>query len=230
MRVLLIAAGALAIALALLRIFLATPPADLARKLRLGTGLTMLLAGIALLFLRQFALALPLGLAGFVMLRRNAGMRVAETAGQTSSVRSAGLEMFLNHETGEMEGRLLAGRFQGRRLSELSRAELLAVADDFRVDAESLRLLESYLDRTHPAWREDVEADHAQRESAPSRAGGMTTQEAYQILGLEPDAGEADVREAHRRLMKQVHPDRGGSTALAAKINEAKDRILGRHR
>jgi hypothetical protein len=138
--------------------------------------------------------------------------------------------MFLDHETGEMEGRLLAGRYQGRLLSELGRSELLAVADELRADPESLRLLESYLDRTHPGWREDVEADHAHRESAPSRAGGMTAQEAYQILGLEPDAGEADVREAHRRLMKQVHPDRGGSAALAARINEAKDRILGRHR
>ena len=58
----------------------------------------------------------------------------------------------------------------------------------------------------------------------------MSTKEAYQILGLEPGASTADVRDAHRRLIKQVHPDRGGSAALAAKINEAKDRILGTHR
>ena len=229
MRTLFLAIAAVLIGLVLLRALLKTPPGDLAQRLRIGAAVAMLLAAVGLAFLRQFALALPFGATGIIMLRRNAGMRVS-SSGQTSSVRSSGLDMVLNHETGEMDGLVLAGRHRGRRLSELGRSELLTVADDLRGDAESLRLLESYLDRAHSGWREDVEADHADRQSAPSRSGGMTTQEAYQILGLEPDAGEADVREAHRRLMKQVHPDRGGSAALAAKINEAKDRILGRHR
>ena len=99
-----------------------------------------------------------------------------------------------------------------------------------RGDAESLRLLEGYLDRAHPGWRDDVQADDTQRQSAAARASGMSKKEAYQILGLQPDASDAEVRDAHRRLMKQVHPDHGGSAALAAKINEAKDQILGRHR
>jgi DnaJ-domain-containing protein 1 len=138
--------------------------------------------------------------------------------------------MRLDHDTGEMDGQVLAGRHEGRSLSELRLAELLEVADDVRGDSESLRLLESYLDRTQPGWRDHVHADETQRKSAAPGAGSMSTQEAYHILGLEPGAGEAEVREAHRRLMKQVHPDRGGSAALAAKINEAKDRILGKHR
>jgi DnaJ-domain-containing protein 1 len=138
--------------------------------------------------------------------------------------------MSLDHDSGDMDGRVLAGRHEGRRLSELGLNELLEVGDDIRGDAETLRLLESYLDRTHPGWRDDVHADETQRKSAAPSAGGMSTKEAYKILGLEPGASAAEVRDAHRRLMKQVHPDRGGSAALAAQINEAKNRILGEHR
>jgi DnaJ-domain-containing protein 1 len=138
--------------------------------------------------------------------------------------------MRLDHDTGEMDGRILAGRHAGRMLSELSLEELLEAGQDFSGDPDSSRLLEGYLDRAHPGWRDDVQADRARRQSAAAAPGGLSTQEAYEILGLEPGAGEAEVREAHRRLMKQVHPDRGGSAALAARINEAKERILGQYR
>lgn len=230
MRALLIA-GLVALVLALvIRHFLTTPATQLAQQLRAAGGAALLLAGVGLLFLRQFAIALPVGLAGLMMLRRHAALRRTGPTGRTSTVRSAGLEMTLDHDTGEMHGRILAGRHEGRGLSELALADLLQVGDDMRGDAESLRLLESYLDRAHPGWRDDVHADAAQRQSAPPRTGAMSTQEAYEILGLQPGASDAEVREAHRRLMKQVHPDIGGSSALAAKINEAKDRILGGHR
>lgn len=230
MRIILILAAVLVAAALLLRVVLRTAPADLARRIRMAGGAALMMLGGGLLLARQFALALPVGFAGFMILRREAGTRTAERRGGSSGVRSAGLDMTLDHASGDMDGRVLAGRHDGRRLSELGLRELLQVADDFRGDAESLRLLEGYLDRTHPGWREDLHADQADRQSTAARAGGMDAKEAYEILGLEPGAGEAEVREAHRRLMKQVHPDRGGSAALAAKINEAKDRILGKHR
>ena len=230
MSTLLLVAAVIVVAGALLIAFLNTPPADLARRIRMSGGLALMLLGAVLLFFRQFALGIALGIAGLVLLRRWSAPGRMSAKGQTSSVRSAGLDMMLDHATGEMDGRVLAGRHEGRRLSQLTLAELIEVGEDFSGDPESLRLVESYLDRRHPGWRDDVQADNAKRKSATPGAGGMSANEAYKILGLETGASESEVREAHRRLMKQVHPDRGGSAALAAKINEAKDRILGRHR
>lgn len=214
----------------LLHHFLRTAPGDLARQLYMTGGVALMMIGVALAFVRQFALAIPVAMAGLMLFRRHRAIRQVGGSGQSSTVRSAGLEMHLDHDTGAMDGQVLAGRHEGKRLSGLNLSELREVSDDVRGDPESLRLLEGYLDRAHPGWRDDMQADDATWKSAPSATGGMDAKEAYQILGLEPGAGEQEVREAHRRLMKQVHPDRGGSAALAAKINEAKDRILGKHR
>jgi hypothetical protein len=230
MRIILPLVLGLAVVALILRHFMRTPASDLARQIYLAGGILLMATGVGLLFVRQFAVAVPIGLAGFMLFRRHRAMRTAPGSGQTSSVRAAGLEMQLDHDTGDMDGHVLAGRHEGRRLSELKLSELLEVSEDVRDDAESLRLLESYLDRAHAGWRDDAEADQTARQGPAPASGGMGTKEAYQILGLEPGASEAEVRDAHRRLIKQVHPDRGGSAALAAKINEAKDQILGQHR
>ena len=230
MRFILLGLAGLAVVAVLLGFVVRTPPEKLARWMRMGAGIALLALGGGLLLARQIGLALPVGVAGWIILRRQAAVRTATSAGRTSTVRSASLEMVLDIETGEMDGRVLMGRRAGQKLSTLSLDELKELAAELHGDPDALRLLEAYLDRAHPAWHEDVQADGADRHGAAPDPGGMDTKEAYDILGLEPDAGEAEVREAHRRLMKQVHPDRGGSAALAAKINEAKDRILGKHR
>jgi DnaJ-domain-containing protein 1 len=153
-------------------------------------------------------------------------------SGQTSQVEARFLRMTLDHDTGDMEGEVLAGRFRGRRLSALGLEELLVLLDECRSeDEESAALLEAYLDRVHgDTWQEQPEADDASgSEQAGKATGGpMTRQEAYEILGLEPGASKQKIIEAHRRLMQKLHPDRGGSTYLAAKLNQAKEVLVGR--
>ena len=213
----------------LLRVFVTASPGQLARIVRAGGGLLLLALSALFLVRGPFAIALALAAVGLMSLIRSNWGASGPSGARTSQVRSAGLEMTLDHDSGGMDGQVLAGRFEGRALSELELAELLQLAEDFRSDEESLRLLESYLDRMHPAWRENVDngPDHGPRPSTAS--GGMSAQEAYEILGLNPGASNTEIRAAHRRLMMQVHPDRGGSDALAAKINEAKDLLLGKH-
>jgi DnaJ-domain-containing protein 1 len=123
-----------------------------------------------------------------------------------------------------MHGEVLEGRFMGRQLADLALDNLLALrAECQAADAQSLAILETYLDRVHGgAWREAAAGG-----GRAGDAGAMTRAEAYEILGLEADADEAQIREAHRHLMQKIHPDHGGSNYLAAKINQAKDLLLG---
>ena len=146
-------------------------------------------------------------------------------AGNASTVRTDHLEMELDHDSGTMRGRILKGFFKGRRLESLRPVELAHLWQDCRfVDPQSAQLVEAYLDRVLPTWREDMARAEAQ---APKGSDGrMTRGEALEILGLDSTATADDIRRAHRELMLKLHPDRGGSTYLAAKINEAKDVAL----
>jgi hypothetical protein len=214
--------------------FARVSPAVAAKIVRSGGGVLGLL-GALLLVLRgslgpaSLLASLALGLAGWGKFA-NVGALFGGRAsrGRKSTVRSAMLEMALDHDSGDLDGAVLSGAFQGRPLQSLARPECLTLyATLLNDDPEGARLLETYLDRRFPGWRdaEQGEADAGGR----SRGGAMTRQEAYEVLGLAPGAeGEAIVR-AHRALMKKFHPDHGGSTALAARVNQAKDVLLRRH-
>lgn len=226
---------ALLAVLGLMMAFTRANPASLARGLRWAAFALAGLGVVLLPFLGRGSLAF-LGPAVVIpLLMRFWGQsqrRDRPSPGQTSSVETAWLAVTLDHDSGSMEGTVRSGRFAGRFLSSLEVAELLALLADCRAaDPDSVPLLEAYLDRAHPDWREQGAEEAAQAASAgagsPPPRGGMSREEAYQILGLEPGAGAEAVREAHRRLMRKLHPDHGGSTYLAAKLNQAKDLLLG---
>ena len=210
--------------------------ADAKYLIRVGrtAGGIVALAGAAFLGVRgQLSVAVPLGLTGLGLLgflpTGASGFfhRGQKSAGQASQVRSNFLVVELDHDTGTMTGEIIAGRLAGTKLDTLELSTLVGLLGEF--DVESRDLLAAYLDRRHPRWREDAQGDAAAG-SGPARSGKMTKEEAYQILGLEPGASAEDISRAHRGLMKKLHPDQGGSTYLAARVNEAKDVLLRRHR
>jgi hypothetical protein len=154
-----------------------------------------------------------------------------KSPGQQSGVRTDFIEMVLDHDSGRMEGRCLKGRFAGRNLCSLREAEILELLSEIgAADPQGATLLEAYLDRRHRGWR-DRRTGGSSREGARRQRdhnGRMDRKEAYDVLGLKPGATESEIRSAHRRLMMKLHPDQGGSTYLASRINEAKDALLGR--
>lgn len=224
--ILLALAGLAVLALAAMRL----APPTLAAILRYLVPGLMGLAGVALALVGRISLGVPLMFFAVTILGRiRATARAKRSAGGRSHVRSAALEMELDLDTGDMNGVVLAGSMEGAELAALDRDALLRLRGELECDAESLGLLEAYLDRRMPDWRAGADPDRGAGLGASPGSGAMTQQEAYQILGLGPGAGKTDISEAHRRLMKRMHPDTGGSEFLASRINEAKDVLLRRH-
>jgi len=150
--------------------------------------------------------------------------------GNQSHVTSDILEMSLDHDSGAMSGKILKGPMVGRELADLGESEFLELLRYCREqDEDSARLLETYLDRRfEDSWRADDEAgaDGGESGEGANAGGPLTESEALDILGLEAGASREEIIQAHRRMIQKVHPDRGGSNYLAARINEAKDCLL----
>lgn len=151
------------------------------------------------------------------------------SSGSTSHVESRYLRMSLSHDTGEMEGEVLLGRFEGRLLSDLSEHELAELLRECQIqDEESTLLLQAYIDRTFGKnWYSKSNTPHEEHtHSDTSDTSMMSRAEALEILGLNTQASREEIIEAHRRLIQKLHPDHGGSTYLAARVNQAKDLLL----
>src|SRR5262244_933211 len=218
--------------LLLVYLFVNADPARLARGLKV-TGIVIAIVAVATLAIsgRLAALLMPVAMLMPLLIRvRSLLDRYRPPAGsQTSTVATAFLRMTLDHDTGSMTGTILRGRFSGMRLEELGPADLLALLRECRAeDEEGARLLEAYLDRVRPDWRDELAGERSGGSSTGARttSGEMSVDEAYAILGLSPGADAEAIKEAHRRLMVKLHPDHGGSDYLATKINRARDVLL----
>jgi hypothetical protein len=169
----------------------------------------------------------------FKTFTRMRGASAGQATGQASRVETRYLRMTLDHDSGDMDGEVIAGAWAGRKLSDMDRIALIALLVYLNeVDGQSASLLVAYLDRERPGWKEEAEGRTADTKAADAArpegfaSGAMSRDEALRILGLEEDADEAAIKAAHRRLMALMHPDRGGSSYLAAKINQARDTLL----
>jgi hypothetical protein len=220
--------------LLLVYLFVNADPTKLARGLKWAAIGTAIVLFVFLLFSERFAfLWLPLTLM-LPYLRRArslfAGFRSVGGGASSSDVSTPYLRMSLDHDTGTMTGTVRAGSFAGTRLEEMSSGDLFTLLRECRAaDEEGARLIEAYLDRVHPSWRDEFATGQAGRgnQSAPrGGTGDITAEEAYEILGLAPGADETAIKAAHHRLMMQLHPDHGGTDYLATKINRARDVLL----
>jgi hypothetical protein len=154
----------------------------------------------------------------------NSRQRKAED--QTSSIKTEYLAMELQHNSGDMDGVILKGSQKGKRLSGLSLEQLVQFAQESHVDQDTMQLLEAYLDRMHPDWREHAQA--GEESSAGFDEPMMTEELAMEVLGLSGEVSKEDITAAHRKLMQKMHPDRGGTDYLATMINTAKDYLIDR--
>ena len=225
-----------------LRAFVQANPVALAAMIKRGGGYLLLIAAGLTLLRGRIEVAAVFAIGGFWLIGlsrrtsiptfRRAAASKRRTAG-VSRVRSAMIEMELDHTTGQMRGLILAGPEEGRPLEQLTRSQCEALHRlCLRDDLEGARLLEVYLDRRFPGWRTTRDKEHdagAGQTGVAARQGAMSEDEAYEVLGLQKGASRDDVMRSHRSLIKKLHPDHGGSTDLAARVNEAKDVLMRRH-
>ncbi len=145
----------------------------------------------------------------------------------SSTVNTDLIEMTLDHDSGRLSGRVLSGEYKGRSLDDLSDEDLAGLyAWCKQVDMDSARLLESYL---AARFDESPGAETGtQDRSDIASTEDMTVREAIQVLGLSATPTEAEITKAYRKVMQQLHPDRGGNEYFAAKANQARE-VLIRH-
>ncbi|HRW61647.1 MAG TPA: hypothetical protein P5340_13465 [Defluviicoccus sp.] len=223
--------------------------ADPKLLVRLGKGLAVAavaVVAVVLIATGRFGIVLTAAMLGLPLILRffrtsgfghgpwQAGPAAPGGGPRVSSIRTRFLAMTLDHASGDLDGSVIAGTFAGRLLKQLTLAELMMLMGEWQTaDPSSCQVLETYLDRMHPGWRATATGGEAggragEGGGASRTAATMTREEALRVLGLAPDATSEDIQAAHHRLIALLHPDRGGSSFLAAQVNLARDLLLNR--
>jgi hypothetical protein len=138
-----------------------------------------------------------------------------------SQFRTQNLVVTINFASGQISGEIITGDLAGKQLSELSSDEIKTLSQQLKeTDKESYVLLQAYL------LRSGSFEEHTTNNFNPGSYNEISKAEAYEVLGISANSSQQEVIKAHKRLMQRLHPDRGGSDYLAAKINAAKDLLI----
>jgi hypothetical protein len=245
MGALILGALALLLMLVLLRGFGGADPRLLVRSLRFFAAGLLLLAAIGFAFFDRVGLAMLAGSFAWAMFTGGQVWHIGwprgfshpggtsgpqgKSAG-TTCVSTEWVEMTLDHNSGAMSGRVLKGKYSGKGLHALSLNDsVLFYLEASSGDTETGNLLATYLDRRFGSdWRPQAESANRSSSQTHTRPdSGMSRSEAFAVLGLKPEADDDAILAAHRKLILKNHPDVGGSSEAAARINEAKDVLLG---
>ncbi len=212
-------------------------PARLGRALAALVVVLLVIIALLLLAVGRPSIAAPALVSALLLLWKMPGLARLFARGlgrgqgrdgrsRHSVVETGWLRLRLDLDSGVTEGEVLDGPFAGRRLADLGRDEFRRLRAMLSGDAESLQLLDAWVAREHSDW---VREDHEEEETHHAPAAGgqeMSCEDALALLGLEEGAGAQEIRSAHRRLMRRLHPDHGGTSYLAAQLNRAKEILL----
>lgn len=142
--------------------------------------------------------------------------------GRKRTLKTEWVKVQVDFSTGRISGAVIKGQFENMELDELDQSQLESLLAECGNDAKS-----SYLIQTYMAQRfgQQQGGSGSTGGSAPSK-GGMSHEEALEILGLEGNPDEKEIKTAHKKLMQKLHPDRGGNDFLASLLNRARDHLL----
>lgn len=206
-------------------------PKSIIRGFRIAAAILLGALATLFVFTGRFAFAPPLAiLAIFLLSRKPLFPKLTPSSGQKSEVKTDWLHAILDHDSGKMDALIIQGQFEGKKLSDLELPEFRILLEELENDSQSSSIVQTFMNREFGNHENDTEYDHdrasSSDKSTENKVNGMSMAEALEILELEPGANQEEIRAAHKRLMKKYHPDHGGSSYMAAKLNQAKDLLV----